>query len=457
MSDPARDQMSEAAFRKLSSGLDGQLLIPGDDGFDEARRVFNTMIDRTPLVILRCASDSDVKRGIAFAWEFGLRVAVKGGGHSVAGHAVGDGALMLDLSSMKTAKVDPDARIVKVGPGLTLADFDEVTQRFGLACPTGIVSMTGLAGLTLGGGLGWLSGMYGLACDNLLSVEIVTADGQLRSASEDSNEDLFWGVRGGGGNFGVVTSFTFRLHQVDNVLGGGVTYPPEQAREALPFLDEFARASPDELTANPSVRLGEDGRVRVSAGVCYAGPADRGRKVLEPLLRFGPPEVADIQVMPYRQLQRSADAGYPSGRQHYWKSCSIAALDEEAAEVVIDFVSRMPSALSGIGLQQMHGAASRVGRSDTVYADREDHYDFLILSQWEDPAESAANIAWTRSCFEAMQPFASGAVYVNNLGAEETGRVMDAYGPNYQRLKALKGQYDPTNLFRLNRNVQPEA
>lgn len=457
MSDPARHQMSGAAIQKLSSSLDGQLLIPGDDGFDEARRVFNAMIDRTPLAILRCASDSDVRRGIAFAREFGVRVSVKGGGHSIAGHAVGDGALMLDLSSMKAAKVDPDARTVTVGPGLTLADFDEVTQRVGLACPTGIVSVTGLAGLTLGGGLGWLSGLYGLACDNLVSVEIVTADGELRSASEDNNEDLFWAIRGGGGNFGVVTSFTFHLHQVDNVLGGGVIYPPEKAREALSFLDEFARASPDELTANPSVWLGEDGRVRVSVGVCYAGAADRGRKVLEPLLKFGPPEAADIRVMEYGELQRSADAGYPPGRQHYWKSCSIARLDEDAAEVVVDFVSRMPSSLSGIGFQQMHGAASRVGRSDTAYSDREDHYDFLILSQWEDPAESAANIAWTKSCFEAMQPLASGAVYVNNLGAEETGRVRDAYGLNYQQLQAVKGKYDPTNFFRLNHNVQPET
>lgn len=457
MSDPARDQPSKATIQKLSSSLDGELLTPGDDGFDEARRVFNAMIDRTPLLILRCASDSDVRRGIGFSREFGLRVSVKGGGHSVAGHAVGDGAMMLDLSSMKAAQVDPDARVVKVGPGLTLADFDEVTQRFGLACPTGLVSVTGLAGLTLGGGLGWLSGMYGLACDNLLSVEIVTADGELRSASEEDNDDLFWGVRGGGGNFGVVTSFTFRLHQIDNVLGGGVTYPPERAREALSFVDEFARASPDELTANPSVWRGEDGRVRVSVGICYAGPADRGRKLLEPLLKFGPPESVDIQVIAYGDWQRSADAGYPAGRQHYWKSCSVSGLDEEAAEVVVDFVSRMPSPVSGIGLQQMHGAASRVGRSDTAYADREDHYDFLILSQWEDPAESAANIAWTKSCFEAMQPFANRAVYVNNLGAEETERVMDAYGLNYEQLQTLKGKYDPTNFFCLNHNVQPEA
>ena len=413
------------------------------------------MVDRRPALIVRCVGVSDVMRGVEFARSHDVPLSIRGGGHSVAGKAVYDGGLMLDLSPMKGIRVDPAQRTAEAQAGLTLGEFDHETQAFGLATTLGVVSVTGIAGLTLGGGLGWLNGLHGLACDNLLSADVVTADGQLLTASEEENEDLFWAIRGGGGNFGVVTSFRYRLHPVGTVLGGGLSYPLSKAHEVLRFYHEFASGCPDELSTDASLGVAPDGSSVVVVSVCYCGPAEEGERVLRPLREFGSPLADNIQPMAYTTLQSAPDARFPPGRQHYWKSSYLRELNDDAVEVMVQFVSEIPSPTTGVGLQQMHGAASRVDPTATAFPHRDEHYDFLILSQWVDPAESERNVEWTRSLFEAMEPYFEGGVYVNNLGDEGEDRVREAYGANYERLLALKGKYDPTNFFRLNQNIKP--
>jgi FAD/FMN-containing dehydrogenase len=454
---PLGKPLEEAIIQEFAANLRGELIRSEDDGYDAARSIFNGMVNKRPAMIARCAGTSDVIQGVNFARTNNLLLSVKGGGHSVAGKAVCDGGLMLDLSSMKGIRVDPVRRTAEAQPGLTLGEFDHETQAFDLATTLGVVSMTGIAGLTLGGGLGWLNGKHGLACDNLLSADVVTADGQLLTASAEENEDLFWGIRGGSGNFGIVTSFKYQLHPVDAVLGGGLLYPAAKAREALRFYHEFASTCPDELSTLALLGRTPDGGPVVNIVVCYCGPLDTGEQVLRPLRTFGPPLEDNVQPIPYRALQSALDAAFPFGQQHYWKSSFLKHLSDEAIEVMVRFVAEMPSPTSGVGLQQMHGAASRVPLAETAFPHRDEHYDFFILSQWADAADSARNTQWTREFFEAMQPFLESGVYVNNLGEEGEDRVKEAYGANYERLVALKDRYDPTNLFRLNQNIRPTA
>ena len=442
------------AARSLTGRLNGRVLLPGIAGYDRARRVFNAMIDRRPAVIIRCGNAEDVVEGVGFACTYGLPLTVKGGGHGVAGRAVCDGGVMLDLSEMKRVVVNPVEQTATVGPGVTLGDLDRETEPFGLATPTGVVSMTGLAGLALGGGLGWLNGKHGLTCDNLVAAEIVAATGDRVVASADENPDLLWGLRGGGGNFGVVTSFTFRLHPVQRVLAGAVTFPARNARSALRLYHEFAGGCPDELSTALSLSRPGGDELVVRIVVCYAGPFERAHRLPEPLRSLDPDPDA-ITSMPYRTLQSAADEGYPSGQQHYWKSGYLTEIDDELIEVLIDFVNRMPSPASGVGLQQLHGAAARVDPSATAFPHRGDRYDCLILSQWPDPADSERNVAWTSELFDALRPFLATGVYVNNLGDEGDDRIRQAYGPNYDRLVALKTTYDATNLFRHNQNIMP--
>ena len=454
---PVSKPLEEAVVQEFAANLRGDLLRPEADGYGASRAFFNGMIDKRPAMIVRCAGAADVIQGVDFAQTHALALSVRGGGQSVAGTAVSDGGLMLDLSPMKGIRVDPARRTAQAQAGLTLGEFDHETQAFGLATTLGVVSMTGIAGLTLGGGLGWLNGKHGLACDNLLSADVVTADARLLTASREENGDLFWGVRGGGGNFGVVTSFEYQLHPVGPVLGGGLRYSAAEARDFLRFYHEFASTCPDELSTAASLGRTPDGSVVVGVAVCYCGPIETGERVLQPLRTFGSPLEDSIQPMSYRTLQSAPDAGFPSGRQHYWKSSWLKHLSDEAIEVMIRFVAEMPSPISGVGLQQMHGAASRVDPAATAFRHRDEHYDFLILSQWADPFDSEENIRWTRALFEAMQPFFETGVYVNNLGEEGEDRVKEAYGAHYERLVALKDKYDPTNLFRLNQNVRPTA
>jgi FAD/FMN-containing dehydrogenase len=449
--------LEEPVVQEFAANLRGELIRPEDDGYDATRAVFNGMIDKHPAMIVRCAGTADVMQGVNFARTHDLLLSVHGGGHSVAGNAVSDGGLMLDLSPMKGIRIDPVHRLVQAQAGLTLGEFDHETQAFGLATTLGVVSVTGIAGLTLGGGLGWLNGKYGLACDNLISADVVTADGRLVTASDEENEDLFWGIRGGGGNFGVVTSFEYQLHPVGPVLGGGLRYPAAEARDFLRFYHEFASNCPDELSTAASLGHAPDSSVVVGVAVCYCGPIEEGERVLHPLRTFGSPLEDNIQPMSYQTLQSAPDAGFPLGRQHYWKSSWLKHLSDEAIEVMLEFVTEMRSSISGVGLQQMHGAASRVDPAATAFPHRDEHYDFLILSQWADRSDSEENVRWTRASFETMQPFFESGVYVNNLGEEGEDRIKEAYGAHYERLVALKDKYDPTNLFHLNQNIRPTA
>jgi hypothetical protein len=438
---------------QLTADVHGQVLTRGSEEYDGSRRIFNAMIDRYPAVIVRCEDVTDVVHGIEFAGRHGLPVSVKGGGHSVSGSAISDGGLTLDMAGMTGIVVDRAQRIAVAEPGLTLAQFDAATAAHGLATTLGAVSMTGIAGLTLGGGLGWLNGRYGLACDNLLAVDIVTADGQLRTATAQQHEDLFWAVRGGGGNFGVVVSFTYHLHPVTTVLAGRITYGPDSAQATLSRFHELAVASPDELSTAASVGLNPAGEPIVSVTVCWSGSPAEGESAVRPFRELGPAVSDEVRPMPYVSLQQASDDGVPAGRQHYWKASFLRQLPDEAIEIVLRHTARVPSPHSGVGFQQMTGVASRVDPAATAFAHRAEQYDFLILSQWDDPADSRVNIAWTRSLFAAMQPFLEPAVYMNNLGDEGPTRVRAAYGTNYDRLAKVKATYDPDNLFRFNPNI----
>jgi FAD/FMN-containing dehydrogenase len=448
--------VDSAAFDTLAARLEGRLIRPEDGDYDAVRAVFNGMIDRRPAAVIECRGPDDVARGIAFAREHDLVLSVRSGGHGVAGNAVCDGGVMLDLSTLKELQVDPDRRTARAGAGLTLGELDRGTQEHGLATPLGVVSVTGIAGLTLGGGLGWLNGRYGLACDNLIGAEMVTADGDLLQVGPESHPDLFWALRGGGGNFGVVTTFTYRLHPVGPVLAGGLSYPWEHVRDALRFHDEFVRTAPDELSTAVSIGVDPSGRPTVGIAVCWCGSPADGERVLAPLRAFGPPLADTIGTTSYVALQSAPDVGFPNGRLHYWKSGWLRDLTGPALDTLIEHVPQMPSSMSGIGLQRLHGAASRVAPDATAFPHRADQYDFLVISQWEDPMESERNIAWTRGLFDAMEPHLQDAVYVNNLGIEGSDRVRSAYGSNYQRLTQVKNSYDPGNVFRLNQNITPE-
>ena len=439
----------------MATALVGDVIWPADDKYDASRAVFNAMIDRRPLAILRCHDPSDVRRGIAYARSHDLPLAVKGGGHNVAGNAVCDDGLVLDLSAMKTVQVDPAQRTVRAGAGLLLGELDRSTQEHGLATPLGVVSLTGIAGLTLGGGLGWLNRKHGLACDNLASADVVTADGTVLHTDPDTHADLFWALRGGGGNFAVVTAFEYRLHRIGPVLAGAVSHPLQAAPEFLKLHDQLIAAAPDELSTAVSLALDPTGRPVVTVALCWCGPHDHGYTILEPLRSYGRPTLNQVEPMPYADWQRGPDAGFPPGRLHYWKAGWLRDLTDATITTLVDRLQTMPSSFSGIGLQHMGGAAARIAPAATAFAHRAEQYDMLILSQWADPADSERNIAWTRETFAAMQPHLADAVYVNNLGDEGQARVQAAYGTNYERLAEVKRRYDPDNVLRLNQNVVP--
>jgi FAD/FMN-containing dehydrogenase len=437
--------------------IPGDVLRPGDADYDSARAVFNRMIDRRPAAILRCRGPEDVARGVAAAREHDLVIAVRGGGHNVAGSAVCDGGIMLDLSPMKSLEVDPDRHVVKAGAGLLLGELDGGTQRYGLATPLGVMSGTGIAGLTLGGGLGWLNGRHGLACDNLIGAEVVTADGRILAVGPQDHPDLLWGLRGGGGNLGVVTSFTSRLHPIGPVLAGGLCYPWAATADVLRFHHEFMASAPDELTSAVSLAVGPSGEPALSIAVCWCGPPDQGEAVLRPLRAFEKPTTDDIAPVPYLTWQSAPDAGFPLGRLHYWKSGYLRRLTDVAIDTLVEAAMRMPPGSSGIGLQGLRGAASRIAPDATAFPHRAPQDDLLILAQWEDDRDSASIIAWARDAFTAMRPHLEDAVYVNNLGVEGPDRVLAAYRGNHRRLAEVKHTYDPTNVFRMNQNVAPVA
>ncbi len=441
----------------FKASLRGEVLRPGDAGFAAACTVWNGMIKRIPALIVRCAGASDVISSVNFARQHQLEVAVRGGGHSVAGNAVCDDGLVIDLSRMKSVRVDPMARTARAEPGVLLGEFDRETSAFGLATTGGFVSTTGLAGLTLGGGIGWLMRSYGLTCDNLLSVDIVTANGRFLTASATENADLFWGVRGGGGNFGIVTSFEFQLHPVDTVLAGVLIYPWTQAREVLQFYRSFTRSAPDALTAYSTLTTMPGSAPVVEIDVCYNGPREQGERVIQPLRAFGPLQSDTVRPMAYREFQAHFDSVNRPGL-HYWKSNFLADLTDAAIEAMIAHAARPKAARCKhfIALEHLGGAVGRVGEDDTAFSGRSAPYSLIISTGWDDAAVSADSIAWTRGVWEAMRPFASSTAYVNYLGDEGHDRLRAAYGAaKYERLVALKNKYDPTNFFHLNQNIKP--
>jgi FAD/FMN-containing dehydrogenase len=446
-----------AAIANFRSSLDCAVLLPDHSDYDAARRVWNGMIDRRPAIIVRPSAVDDVVAAVNFARENDLLVAVRGGGHNAAGLSVCDGGIVIDLSSMRGVLVDPDERCARVEGGATWGDFDREAQAYGLATTGGVISTTGVGGLTLGGGLGWLMRRYGLACDNLRSVEVVTAAGEVVYASEQDNADLFWGLRGGGGNFGIATSFEFQLHPVSEVLGGMLIHPVERAPEVLRFVREFSATAPDELTVFAPLMTAPDGQRVLALLVCYNGPIEAGEAALRPLREYGPPVVDDVKPMPYKDLQGMLDEGFPSGLQVYWSGHFLTSLPDEAIDVLVDRFATVSSPLNALLLEQFGGAVGRVGRDATAFDHRDAAFNLAIVARWNDPSEADQHIAWARDVWQATRPFATGA-YVNYLGIDDSAeRVRDAYGAGkYERLSTLKTKYDPTNLFRLNQNIKPD-
>lgn len=448
--------LQQTGIEAFQASLRGDLLREGDAAYDDARRMHNGMIDRRPALISRCAGVADVMTAIGFARDNDLSVSVRGGGHGVAGLAVCEGGLMIDMCRMKSIRVDPVRRTARAEAGVTWGALDHETQALGLATTGGVVRTTGIAGLTLAGGHGFLMRKHGLACDNLLSVDLVTADGVLRTVSATENEDLFRGVRGGGGNFGIVTSFEYRLHPVGPIMGGLLIYPMEQARSLLRFYHEFMSTAPDELGSLAVLATLPDGTKAVVFLLCYNGPVDEGERVLRPLRSAGTPLADQIGPLPYTALQSIVENFNPAGLRNYWKTSYLKELDDAAIDLMVERYASVPAPHTHIILYTLGGAVSRLGRDETAVAYRDARHAFLVVGMWSDPGEDSTSIRWVRDLWSAMQPHSSGGFYVNYETDVVQDRVEAAYGSEiYERLVALKSKYDPENLFRLNQNIRP--
>lgn len=442
-------------LNELQPLFKGRILVEGDAGYEQARKIWNGMIDRKPALIAQCMNSSDVQHAVKFAVKHNLLVSVRGGGHNVSGSAVCEGGIMIDLSQMKAIKVNPEEKLADVEMGATWGDFDKAAQQHGLATTGGLITTTGVAGLTLGGGVGWLVRKHGLSCDNVVEADVVTADGNLVKASSREHADLLWGIKGGGGNFGVVTSMKFRVHEVGTVLGGMILHSRDKAGEVIRFYREFMKTAPDELTLYAGLLTSPDGIPVVAFVGCYSGDLEEGEAVLKPLREFGTP-VADLfQPIPYVQMQSLLDGGFPHGNRYYWKSGFLKELSDEAIDLVISHMNANPSPFSATIFEYYGGVSSKEPEGGTAFPHRQPQFDLVIVSNWPGRQDDEKNIAWTRNLWEAMQPHLSHKVYVNLLGAEGEDRVREAYGENYQRLAALKRTYDPENLFRMNQNITP--
>jgi FAD/FMN-containing dehydrogenase len=457
--------LDESVIDRLTAAVQGDVLTPQSAAFADASTIWNAMIDRRPGLIIRCTSTDDVVKAVRFASEHRLLVSVRGGGHNIGGSALSDGGVLIDLSLMKGVRVDPDARAVRVGPGATLADVDAATQAYGLATPVGVNSTTGIAGLTLGGGFGWLSRRLGLTIDNLLSAEVVTATGDVVTASESQNADLFFGLRGGGGNFGIVTSFEFRLHQVGpEVLSGLVVHPLDAAPDVLRFYREFLAEASDDVAcwfvvrkAPPLPFLAPEwhGQEVLVLAMCYAGSIEEGQRALQPIRAFGKPLADIVAPHPFAAWQQILDPLLTPGMRNYWKSHDVMDLSDDLIDVLLRAARQIPDPNSEIIFAQMGGAISRVPSEATAYTHREAQFILNIHGRWGDPAKDDECVAWARRLFDEAAPFATGGVYVNFMTQEEGERVRAAYGTNFDRLVELKNKYDPSNMFRINQNIRP--
>ena len=448
--------VTPAAVDTLQTQIRGIVLRPDEDAYDTARTLWSALIDRRPAVIVRCVNAADVRRAVSFAREHNLLVGVNAGGKSVFKHAECKDGLLIDLSLMKGIQVDPERKTVRAEPGVLVGEFDRATQAFGLATTAGMASTVGLAGLTLGGGIGRLGRKYGLTCDNLLSVDIVTAAGTLLSVNAEQHPDLFWAVRGGGGNFGIATSFEYQLHPVGpTLLAGTVMYPISQAKDILAFYDEYTREAPDEVSADLLLATLPTGEPVVGLSLCYVGPITEGEHVLQPLRHLGTPLVDDVGPISYTDLQASGADLFPAGLHYYWTSQFMTEISPAAIETLLSRFAQVPSPRSTILFQLFGGAISRVKPSATAFYHRAARHDCIMISAWDDPTDSERQMKWAHELGQAMKPFMSTGFYLNNLCDESVQQIQDSYGENYKRLVSVKNTYDPTNLFRLNPNVKP--
>jgi len=442
--------------RALSEGLTGVALVPSDADYDEARRVHNGLIDRRPAVIARCRTATDVAAAVRFANEHGLELSVRGGGHNVAGRAVVDDGLMIDLSGMRSVTVDPAGQTARVEGGALWSDVNEAAAAHGLAVTGGAISNTGVGGYTLGGGLGWLMSTQGLAADNLIGVELVTAAGDVLEVSDDSHPDLMWALRGGGGNFGAAASFTFRLRPQPMVIGGLIAHPVEAGADMLRFYRDRSARCPDQLTVFAALAHTPDGSGMKIAGmvVCHTDPANADAD-LAPFLEYGSPIVTQVGPMPYPVMNTLLDAGYPKGALNYWLSSFTTGLSDAFIDTMVERFGSVPSPMSALLLEHFHGAVTRVEPTATAVPHRDAGWNLLLPSVWMDPADTDANIAWTRDTYAAVSEHLAPGRWLNYLGDDQDGAIPAAYGPNYARLQEVKRRYDPDNVFHQNHNITP--
>ena len=447
--------LSAVHIGELGARLGGEVLLPDDPGYDRARTVWNAAIDKRPALIVQCANAADVSEAVRFAREHEILISVRCGGHNIAGKAVVENGLMIDLTPICDVHVDLANKTASVGGGTALGALDRATQKYGLATTAGVVTHTGVGGLTLGGGVGRLARKFGLACDNLISVDLVTAEGEQITVSPENCSDLFWALRGGGGNFGIATSFKFRLHDIGNeVLFAAATYRLDSARDALNHFMEFATSAPREVTSQAAFAKTEDGTAVVNLGAVHIAPLDDAETTLAPLINFGSPIVTRMEIRPYVDVQADADERFPYGQRYYWKTHLINKLPQDGIETLIACYDSVPNKRSMIILQQFGGAVRDVGSADTAFANRDAEFDFIPAAVWHEGEESATLVSWVRDTWEAMKPHSCG-VYMNGLGDGDDERLSDAVGANEARLQKIKARYDPTNFFRLNTNIVP--
>ena len=456
LKDRIGNSVGEQAVEAFKSQVRGDLILPGDERYDSARGIWNALIDKRPGAILRCRGTADVAAAVKFAGENDILVSVRGGGHNVGGRALCDDGLVIDLSEMRAVHVDRASRTVRAQGGALLGDVDRETHVHGLAVPLGVVSQTGIGGLTTGGGFGWLSRRYGPACDNVIEAEVVTADGSVRTASAEKNPDLYWGVCGGSGNFGVVTSFLYQAYPLSTVVGGLIAYPRDAAAEVLRGYREIVAAAPDELTVYAALLWGPDGTPLTALVPCWSGEDEEaGRQAIKPLTEIGEPLVVDIHTMPFPAMQSMLDAAYGPGSRNYWKSTYLTGLTDEAIDAIVEQSKGMTIPGSGMLIEHCAGATKRKATGSNAFAQRGRDYLVAILPLWSDPADDEAQISWARATCEALAPFSAGGTYLNYIGADEDDTVEAAFANNLERLKELKRKYDPTNFFSMNTNVAP--
>ena len=456
LADRSGGAIDAAAIAAFAGDIAGRTIAPGDPDYDRARRIWNAHVQKHPGLIVRCAGTADVVAAVRFARTHDILVSIRGGGHNVGGRALCDAGMVIDLSGMRGIHVDAEAGTVRAQGGATLGDLDRETHLFGLAVPTGVVSRTGIAGLTLGGGVGWLVRKYGFTCDHLLSCQLVTAEGEVLTASADAHPDLFWALRGGGGNFGVVTSFQYRAFPVSTVLGGIIAFPRARAREAIRHYRAFMETAPLDLTAHAALITLPDGTEAVAYLLCYCGDMDEGARVIAPLRAIATPILDTVAETPFPELQKMLDAGSPDGAYYYWKSTFIRDLSDDAVDAILEQARRLPSPMSGIVIE-LYGGATDVDTARAAFAQRQSEYDIGFMAQWRDPAETDTHVAWARDATAAMQPFSSGAYLLNFLAEEGDDTIRAAFGDAYPRLAEIKARYDPTNFFSINQNIKPAA